>query len=168
MPRTKHKPQTVESTLTAMLTENTGVALCDSGGAYGRNWQRNQGKTESDFASEPEVAFETDEDGDLDFYTISVFHYLSQQLDLNERCHTFNSRFVPADNWESDIYGVSADGQKWLESQQGYTLGHTVNTYNGPDHLSQVVQATHLTIDETHYVLVQIHGVSTFARGNLG
>ena len=25
-----------------MLTENTGVAMCDSGGEDGRHWQRNQ------------------------------------------------------------------------------------------------------------------------------
>ena len=27
-----------------MLTENTGVAMCDSGGDDGRHWQRNQKK----------------------------------------------------------------------------------------------------------------------------
>ena len=34
--------QTVEQTIYGMLTESTGAALCDSGGAYGRHWQRNQ------------------------------------------------------------------------------------------------------------------------------
>ena len=32
-----------------MLTENTGVHMLDSGGAYGRNWERNQVKTIEDF-----------------------------------------------------------------------------------------------------------------------
>ena len=33
-----------------MLQENTGRHMLDSGGAYGRNWERNQGR---DFDSEP-------------------------------------------------------------------------------------------------------------------
>lgn len=33
--------------LTAMFKENTGRDLCDSGGIYGRNWQRNQDRDSS-------------------------------------------------------------------------------------------------------------------------
>ncbi len=32
----------IEELITAMLKENTGSHFLDSGGAYGRNWQRNQ------------------------------------------------------------------------------------------------------------------------------
>ena len=38
--------------LKATLLENTGRHFMDSGGAYGRAWQENQGR---DFASEPEA-----------------------------------------------------------------------------------------------------------------
>ena len=38
----------------AMLTENTGAHMLDSGSAYGRHWQRNQSKTIQDFDNEPE------------------------------------------------------------------------------------------------------------------
>jgi len=37
-----------------MLIENTGRALGDSGDAYGRAWERNQGKTIEDFEGEPQ------------------------------------------------------------------------------------------------------------------
>ena len=36
--------------LKEMLTENTGIHLLDSGGVYGRHWERNQGR---DFDNEP-------------------------------------------------------------------------------------------------------------------
>jgi len=35
--------------LAGMFTENTGRHMLDSGGAYGRNWEHNQGRTTADF-----------------------------------------------------------------------------------------------------------------------
>lgn len=32
----------IKKKIIEMLTQNTGIALCDSGGAYGRHWQENQ------------------------------------------------------------------------------------------------------------------------------
>ena len=34
----------IEEVIYKMLTENTGVHMCDSGGENGRHWQRNQKK----------------------------------------------------------------------------------------------------------------------------
>ena len=36
-----------------MLTESTGKHMLDSGGAYGRHWERNQKKSFKDFKNEP-------------------------------------------------------------------------------------------------------------------
>lgn len=36
---------TMDNLICEMLTENTGKHFLDSGGANGRNWQRNQGLT---------------------------------------------------------------------------------------------------------------------------
>lgn len=47
--KTKHTK--TEKVLIAMLKENTGIALMDSGGDSGRHWQRNQGR---DFDNELE------------------------------------------------------------------------------------------------------------------
>jgi hypothetical protein len=41
--------------IAAMLTENTGSSFLDSGSAYGRNHERQAGKTVADFRAEPEV-----------------------------------------------------------------------------------------------------------------
>src|SRR5690606_23393942 len=46
-----HIPST-EEVLASMLKENTGTHMLDSGGAYGRHWQRNQGR---DFEAEKET-----------------------------------------------------------------------------------------------------------------
>ena len=44
--------KTLKETIAAMLTENTGKNMLDSGGASGRAWQRNAGKALDDFASQ--------------------------------------------------------------------------------------------------------------------
>ena len=41
--------------LHAMLTTNTGSHMLDSGGAYGRNWERNASKSGPSAASRPAV-----------------------------------------------------------------------------------------------------------------
>tara|TARA_R110000851_G_scaffold73579_2_gene162345 strand:+ start:73 stop:654 length:582 start_codon:yes stop_codon:yes gene_type:complete len=59
-----------------MLTENTGVAMCDSGGDDGRHWQRNQKKSFKDFQNEIEISY------DKDFgCTKSLFHHLNESLE---------------------------------------------------------------------------------------
>ena len=41
-----------------MLTENTGRAICDSGGENGRHWQRNKLRTIDDFRSDAPCTLE--------------------------------------------------------------------------------------------------------------
>ena len=157
--------KTARETIAEMLTENTGQALCDSGGAYGRNHEKNHGKTLAQWEAEPTVTVD-DLDGvesseDI-CYTISVFHYLAQQLELDDICREFNA--MPVDDWDGaevfEAYGVSRDGGQWLfdrfdplQAQSG-----SWNTYNHECHLSQVLQGRNLVIDGECYVLIQVHG----------
>ena len=55
---TKHQPTNVEQAVYNMLLENTVTHFLDSGGAYGRHWQRNQDKTIQDFINQPAVEFD--------------------------------------------------------------------------------------------------------------
>lgn len=141
-----------------MLTENTGRALCDSGDAYGRNWQRNQLKTLEDFENEPEAT--------LDVYkgsrgydlspTISLFHHLRQSLDLDEFCRKFNA--LEVGNWNGEFYGTDQNQCDWL-TEYGFTSkGNGFNSYNWTASFSQVVQGEYLDRDGERYVLLQIHG----------
>lgn len=92
--------------------------------------------------------------------TVSLFHYLPTVLELDAVCDNFNAKFAKMADWDSDIYGVSAEAQKWLE-RKGFTIGDSWNTYNKEDNLSQTLQGTELKIDglsEGAYVLLQVHG----------
>lgn len=92
-----------------MLTENTGTHMLDSG----RNWQKNQNKTITDFENEPEVSYEIDKDG-YTYRTVSTFHFLSH-LELDDICMEFNEINTKADNWDSDLFGVSSEGMEYLK-----------------------------------------------------
>jgi hypothetical protein len=63
-----------------MLTENTGRHMLDSGGAYGRHWERNQGRS---FEDEPDSSLDC-RYGELNV-THNVFHWLADRLDYDEQ-----------------------------------------------------------------------------------
>ena len=149
----------------AMLTENTGRHMLDSGGAYGRNWERNQAKTIEDFDNEQEQTIEksewTDRNGKVHTQyerSVSVFHYLSE-LELDHVCDKFNELNTDCKDWEGDIsWGVSQAGADFLELI-GMESKHEFNTYNGDCDLSQILQGTWLEdADGDTYLLLQIHG----------
>lgn len=139
----------------AMLVENTGRAMCDSGDAYGRAWQRNQGKTVADFQKRPAVTWDGED------WTVDIFHYLTNRLYLDEACDYYNRRFVPAKDWDGDYYGVSRAASEWLE-RRGFTehpeWKQPFNSYNWSSKLSQDIQGTFLQLADTDYVLLQVHG----------
>lgn len=140
-----------------MLTTSTGKHLLDSGDAYGRNWQRNQKRTIDDFIDEPEATLNITKRGDtLDYdVNISLFHFLDKSLEINRVCREFNS--IPCENWDGDCYGVSKEGQMFLDDRDA-TIKGDYNSYNGDSFLSQVIQYTLLDIDGDDYVLLQVHG----------
>lgn len=147
--------KTAEQQIFEMLVECTGTALCDSGGAYGRNWEQNQGKTLADFEKEPEVKLEFYE-GKAEYYVISVFHYLTKQLEIDGICQEFND--IPSDDWDDgDYYGVSVKAGKLLDRYNA-VIGEGWNSYNRESSLSQVIQGTYVSIANNDYVVLQIHG----------
>lgn len=144
----------IEKTIFEMLTENTGSHMLDSGGAYGRNWERNQKKTLADFQNEPETEYFIDKDGYVERY-VSVFHYLTMELSIDKTCEEFNAINTKADNWDGEAYGLSSEGEKFLKNK-GFSIDDSWNTYNYGNDLSQVIQGT--WVNEGEYVLIQIHG----------
>ena len=140
-----------------MLTENTGRHPLDSGGAYGRAWERNQARTIEDFENEPEERYTYHKSGNYLERTVSVFHFLSQ-LDMDGLCEEFNA--MPCDYWDADdeVYGVSKVQWDWLKANHEVKVGYTFNTYNGDSDLSQILQGSWVEIDDEVYLLLQIHG----------
>lgn len=158
----------IKSLIAAMLTENTGTHMLDSGGDNGRAWQQNIGKAVADFQAEPSATAEIyvrEWEGKLTaevLPTVSVFHLLTGGvLELDDLCHAFNA--MPVDNWGSDeFYGVSVEGAAFINAHGFLSERHNFNTYNWSSNHSQVLQGAELTLGEEfgddRYILLQIHG----------
>jgi len=156
-----------EEVLAAMLTENTGRHMLDSGGAYGRNWERNSGKTVEDFLAAPEIETSTwQRDGHevIEYVSLDLFHFLRQRLEYDAETDAAFHAFA-ADSTEPWF----ADLESWLESigatHEEAGRPFTVNTYNGEDCLSQVIQYTVFDVGEDRrdyygdvYIALSIHG----------
>ena len=155
----------------SMLTENTGTHMCDSGGDNGRMWQRNANKCVADFENEPEELYQYDKKYNEIHRTVSVFHYLTNNLEVDDIAFKFNELNTNAKDWEADckednayIYGVSVNAWLDLVTSNEVEVQNSWNTYNGESDLSQILQGANLTINEEHYILIQIHGGAD-ARG---
>tara|TARA_R110000803_G_C11877755_1_gene309300 strand:- start:46 stop:597 length:552 start_codon:yes stop_codon:yes gene_type:complete len=121
-----------------MLTEDTGKHMCDSGGATGRHWQKNQKKSIEDFINEPYETLETD--GEYKYYSRSLFHH------LNETCEYLEAETEDFNNWvKRDLYnydnpnGRAFDGaydvQEYLNNEYhyGFNVENTCNFENDLD-----------------------------------
>ena len=155
----------IKHIIAAMLTENTGTNMLDSGGANGRAWQRNAGNVVADFEAQPAATLEIymrecNGKPSVELMpTISVFHKLtSGVLELDDHCKEYNQRTV--DDWGSDLNGVSHSNEEWLEAI-GFTWDERTcrfNTYNWGNNFSQVLQGNFVELDGEKYVLLQVHG----------
>ena len=149
-----------------MLTENTGTHFLDSGGSDGRMWQRNAKKTMQDFENEDEQSYEFDFKYNEIYRTVSVFHYLTNNLEIDDICEHFNKLQNENDNWnaDGDFYGVSLEAGNFLNILNNVEIQRSWNTYNGDSDLSQILQGTTLEINGEYYFIIQIHGGAD-ARG---
>ena len=154
----------VKELLYKMITTNTGSALCDSGGAYGRHHEKNSVKTMQDFDNDKAVDFDSmegaSESTEID-YTISTWHYLNNHgFELDTICNDFNEIQKDSDDWDtrSKLYGVSYNAfENYLDCNYEVAIQSTWNTYNRDTNLSQVLQGAYLTVNGEDYILLQIH-----------
>lgn len=146
--------------LAAMLTENTGRHMLDSGGAYGRNWERNQGLTVEALVAAPAVS--------LTEYgvTLDLFHWLRDRLTydaaLDRKLEVWNALFYADSPWLEVMETFAAKlttGDVNGDLDGGYLCG-TYNSYNHEDLLSQTIQFTICKDPEygDPIVFLQIHG----------
>jgi hypothetical protein len=138
-----------------MLTENTGVSVVDSGGIYGRPWQRNQGK---DFESEPSTTVDWQVyNGRLQGYTasISLYHWLK----LNFEPDAEMQAAIDADEdgtWFDTAEKIATEFSTEREPEVTYT-------YNSPSDwdLSQDIQFWEVYTDDDYeptHLIVMVHG----------
>jgi len=144
-----------------MLTEDTGRHMLDSGGAYGRHWERNQGR---DFDSEPHTTSEflisTYKDkSSLDtMITHNIYHWLTERLDYSERIdkifHWFCNRKSQVDlKWDQNIDNFFNYLKPSSMCDSSPTSGYT---YNDQALLSQDIVFHQFSIDHD-LVILQIH-----------
>lgn len=141
--------------IAGMLTENTGRHLLDSGSAYGRNWERNQRRQ---FENEPAATVDFKYDVEV---TLNVYHWLNDRLTLAPNMDRRFRRFCNRKEHENESYlNLMEMWANSLGASGLYGEGSpmTINTYNGEDLLSQVIQFTLFRLDFTDYVVLQVHG----------
>jgi hypothetical protein len=154
------KTDQTKDIIIGMLKENTGTHFLDSGGAYGRNYERNQKR---DFEKEPACEVDAsffyhngERQEDVLFY-YNVFHYLNNFLEYEPNLQKEFDEFekLPENkdkNWLQLM-------QEFAESKndEKYAV-YSTNTYNYDNIISQVLQYTRFKIDGEDYILLQVHG----------
>jgi hypothetical protein len=130
----------------AMLTTNTGRHMLDSGGAYGRNWERNAAKSLDDFITGPYSWMDS-----YGCLTISLFHHLDSALSFEADTDAAYQAFTSGSE-DSHLEDIS----NWIE-HIGATEIYSDNSYNHESALSQVIQYTVYDFDGEQYVALQIH-----------
>jgi hypothetical protein len=148
-----------------MLTENTGRHFLDSGGAYGRNWERNQGQTVESFAAQPASYFTGLRWNELTVEH-NVFHWLTEACTYNGPMDRVFQRWAELPGQEDkcwlelmDEYVEKLGKRREIGGIYGDASGPvTVNTYNGEDLLSQTLQYVYWEDGDGGHVILQVHG----------
>lgn len=173
----KSKLDETEEAIVNMLTENTGTHFLDSGGAYGRNWERNQ---ERDFKSEPPIKAEVYKDEVV--ITKNVFHFLNRfllvtkkskkyqrLLDMYEKGHYTRYLKMTGDVIEKYARArgyITGEEKTWIQVMEEFADIHDTgnefnsgiyNTYNGDDMLSQTLQFCFFENEDGEFIILQIH-----------
>ena len=164
--QTQKTTSNVNELVYSMLTENTGTHFLDSGGTSGRMWQRNANKSIQDFEDEPAESYQYCSKYNEIFRTVSVYHFLTNDLQIDDVCFDFNNLNTEPKDWEADadVYGVSLAAWDYLTEFNEVEVKRSWSTYNGDSDLSQILQGANLTINDEEYILIQIHGGAD-ARG---
>lgn len=161
---------TTADVLASMFSENTGRHMLDSGGAYGRNWERNQNV---DFEARPAFTMTADTYG-IDV-TIDAYHFLKETVEFDPELDALWEEFYTLpENEDTHPMGLCEEFPTWLRENHedwieencdsmGEPNTYTVNTYNGEDSLSQVLQYTMFSFGwgDAIYggmVLLSVHG----------
>lgn len=163
-----------EKRIAEMLTENTGAHILDSGGAYGREWQRN--RKVADFREQPNPVVEMHAPHYYRDYegkkrragaeisvSYSIFHYLANFLELTEDAKELQRRFEEyAEQPDNRNVGWLALMEEFLEQLHEENIDsevyQTTNTYNYESILHGTLQYGLIELEDVAYILLQIHG----------
>lgn len=163
-----------QKVIAGMLKENTGRNMLNSGGAYGRHWERNQAVCfEKQPAATLRFSIYRRQPGESQFdieTELNIYHWLVERLEYDEKVDKlFHGKFLKEidPNDDKSWHEIRREFPEWYAHRVGadeptgiYGDGSPVevNTYNGECLLSQVMEYTYFTINHEEFVLLQIHG----------
>ena len=144
----------VEHILYNMFTENTGASVLDSGGAYGRHWQRNQKFTIDDFVNREMITY----DEDFEYHSVDTFKFLSEKLDVDDETDELNELFDEFINRDENL------DENYLHLMSEFISELLIenydkidNTYNFNNTLTQDFQYGIFEYNDKFYVILQLH-----------
>lgn len=172
----KHTSDLTRKMIAGMMKQNTGMAMCDSGGypkydengnyigssnGYGRNYER---LSRVNLDNTPYSTLRINQYGIK--YSKSMYHFLCENLEYavnwQRSFDSFATKQDKYDSWREII-------EKWIEYREiklknsvesVYWSGNKVeciNTYNGESVLDGVYQAWFTVIDNQEIVILQSH-----------
>ncbi|NOQ37574.1 hypothetical protein GQ472_01670 [archaeon] len=148
----------LQKAILSLMVEDTGANLLDSGGAYGRHYERNQ--QVKDWTAVKDLSF--DEFG----YTRNLFPFLVQQLDINPESQKLQGQFdrmsAKSDepylsDMEQFLEKLAKDGRLESDDYLVTEKPTVINTYNAESALSQILQYALFMVDGEYYVILQVH-----------
>jgi len=147
--------KSTKEVLAEMLREPTGVHFLDSGGAYGRHWQRNQ---ERDFENEgPKMKVWGMNEVE---FSVPLYLFLTDYLEYDEEVDRELQEFVK--NFEGSNMRASRQF-RFQEDRDEILYNITINTYNMENVLDQVIQFTVYSRERDplwrgEHIFLHIHG----------
>jgi len=154
MTKTTELMSTAEA-LHSQWLEPTGWNMLDSGGAYGRNWERNQGKPVEAWTEAPEVP--VDDWG----VNVNTFRLLLKHLDYTRKSARLEAsfrRYVERTPEGQAYYNSHGSVEDWLDQDLGVTPEHSYNTCNFETLLDSTLQGVHFETDTGRYIALSYHG----------
>lgn len=120
----------------SMLQENTGSHFLDSGGAYGRNWERNQKlpSTIKFWDESPKTWLSVWDGSYAEIYgNISIYHHLVNSLEWDDDVEALNKLW--------DLYDALYPDKKWYELKTEFIKHIQDNTKSPKDFRNSVMKS---------------------------
>lgn len=150
-----------QALLAEMLIQNTGCNILDSGGAYGRSWERN--RHIQDFRNLSKFTVRINPRGDFDL-SYNIFHFLDASIERTKEAEQIEKGFYAFASNHEDYHWPECIEEYFKQklSKRKHTpwkQSYGENTYNRNSDLSQIIQYwVYENYSGDEYVWLQIHG----------
>lgn len=148
----------IKQTIEGMLKEKIGTSILDSGGAYGRHFEKNQS---INFDNTDSVYFD-----DCSIYR-STYHYLIDNLSITKESKEYQKQYNQFIKDSEECYLVDMENfidhlqDRDILREDNYIINKTPeanNTYNYDNLIDQVLQYIIFYDGDNYYIILQVHG----------